>query len=226
MKRKFGKRLAALVLAAAMAFSPQMLSSAKAEDAAGEIKLELESMTRTGYSGGTSNEIRRGTQATGFSNTGFLFMQDMNAGDNVPDLWSEFTLTAPAGTYELYVTSKDNPDRGIFSYSVDGVKVGEADGYSSVTTGEFKEHYVGKFTLKSDSGVLRIAASGLNPSANKKYALAADFIRLVPSEPDLSSVIYEGENLTVSDTSNHGALNGPIPQGLEMCRRDRPGPAR
>lgn len=204
MKRFFqGKKLTSLFLSVLIAMSFPLSGSALGETA-GEVKLECESMVPVTSGGGAQYQVKNDAAYSG----GAICLIQNSAG--VTGHWMQAVAAVPAaGTYELYITTKDNPDRGIYTVTADGgaTAVGTLDLYSANTAGEFREHYIGKYTFASTTAAFTFKCTGNNAAGTGKGGMAADFMRLVPVP---SAVSYEGESLPVAETDGSGDLNGPM----------------
>ena len=102
--------------------------------------------------------------------------------EDVKDNGASFSLgEVAAGTYQVYIHTKDNTDRGIYQLSVGGTPLGgPLDMYvpeSSYTTdyGSYVEHDLG--TLTHEGGELTIDAvlTGQNENATNKYGMVVAF---------------------------------------------------
>ncbi|HWS42023.1 MAG TPA: Ig-like domain-containing protein [Pseudoflavonifractor sp.] len=104
--------------------------------------------------------------------------------------WAEFTLTAPAaGTYDIYVTTKDNRDRTAFQFSLDGTALGSpVDLFRSGAEGVYREHKIGTASLGTVPFKLRATALPKSPAGLAESLTRSgvfDFFRLVPAgEPE------------------------------------------
>lgn len=127
---------------------------------------------------GTWSEVTqyKGTGSTGHNK--FSFAQaTASSGQTVT-----FKLNVDkAGNYELYMTTKDNPDRAIFNVSVNGTLVGDpVDLYSSNSDGEFVEHKVGTAAFVAGENEVTLTLNGKNSgNTGKYYGGAFDYFRLV-----------------------------------------------
>lgn len=150
--------------------------------------------------------------------------------EEVKDNSASFSLgDVDAGTYQVYIHTKDNTDRGIYQFSVGGTSLGAPlDMYvpeSSYTTdyGSYVEHDLG--TLTHEGGALTIDAvlTGQNENATNKYGMVVDYFRLVkeggevdppePEDPDTIHMSFDGETLvgegvTMSDGWSKSGLTG------------------
>jgi hypothetical protein len=131
--------------------------------------------------------------------------------DGVGD-YIEYTVpNVPAGTYEVRMSYKGNPNRGILNLRVDGTLVGGSlDQYSSSAT--YPEHSFGTVTLTGTGNrIIRLTVIGRNTASNG-YVLSSDLFRLVPTIPQvaapelsLAGGSYTGpQNVTIT-TSTSGA---------------------
>ena len=150
--------------------------------------------------------------------------------EEVKDNSASFSLgDVDAGTYQVYIHTKDNTDRGIYQFSVGGTSLGAPlDMYvpeSSYTGsyGSYVEHDLG--TLTHEGGALTIDAvlTGQNENATNKYGMVVDYFRLVkeggevdppePEDPDTIHMSFDGETLvgegvTISDGWSKSGLTG------------------
>ena len=150
--------------------------------------------------------------------------------EEVKDNSASFSLgDVDAGTYQVYIHTKDNTDRGIYQFSVGGTSLGAPlDMYvpeSSYTGsyGSYVEHDLG--TLTHEGGALTIDAvlTGQNENATSKYGMVVDYFRLVkeggevdppePEDPDTIHMSFDGETLvgegvTMSDGWSKSGLTG------------------
>lgn len=150
--------------------------------------------------------------------------------EDVKDNSASFSLgDVDAGTYQVYIHTKDNTDRGIYQFSVGGTSLGAPlDMYvpeSSYTGsyGSYVEHDLG--TLTHEGGALTIDAvlTGQNENATSKYGMVVDYFRLVkeggevdppePEDPDTIHMSFDGETLvgegvTISDGWSKSSLTG------------------
>ena len=120
--------------------------------------------------------MRKGTGSAGHDS--FTFAQASASGGQTVS----FKLNvAKAGNYELYMTTKDNPDRAIFNVSVNDTVVGDpVDLYSSNSNGEFVEHKVGIAAFTAGENVVTMTLNGKNAgNTGGRYGGAFDFFRLV-----------------------------------------------
>ena len=176
-----------------------------------------------------------GSRTTGdaeCSGGAFYFLQASNYGmdpEGIENNSAAFSLgDVAAGTYQVYVHTKDNADRGIYRLSANGTDLGTLDMYQA------KEDYVGEYgsyvehdlgTLTHEGGELTITAAltGQNENATGKYGMVVDYFRLAkeggevdPPEPEDPGTIhmsfdkesFTGEGITMSDGWVESGLNG------------------
>ena len=145
-------------------------------------------------SGGSSsiNEYRSGA---GFDNGDFWFIQGTGG-------WVKFQISVPeSGTYQVYIGTKDNPDRGVCLFTADAGKttIGTVDVYNADTNGVFAEHEVGTYTFQDITEIdFTLKVMGNHPNASKT-GIALDYFRLVKKdgtgqeptpEPEKSQPVY------------------------------------
>lgn len=178
-----------------------------------------------------------GSRTTGdaeCSGGAFYFLQASNYGmdpEGIENNSAAFSLgDVAAGTYQVYVHTKDNADRGIYRLSANGTDLGTLDMYQA------KEDYVGEYgsyvehdlgTLTHEGGALTITAAltGQNENATGKYGMVVDYFRLAkeggevdPPEPEDPGTIhmsfdkenFTGEGITMSDGWVESGLNGSM----------------
>lgn len=91
-----------------------------------------------------------------------------------------FELTVPqSGVYNLSLTDKDNPDRGIYEAYLNDKLIATVDFYNSATNGAFVTHSLGTVTFNETTANLKLVCVGANASA-QKHALAADYLTITP----------------------------------------------
>ena len=102
-----------------------------------------------------------------------LWWRDGKPGDRL-----EVALpVAKAGTYRLVMNNTRASDYGIFQFTLDGEKLGEAiDLYSKVNTD--KQVALGTRALKAGEHVFGAEIVGANPDAVKRYMLGLDYLKL------------------------------------------------
>ena len=178
-----------------------------------------------------------GSRTTGdaeCSGGAFYFLQASNYGmdpEGIENNSAAFSLgDVAAGTYQVYVHTKDNADRGIYRLSANGTDLGTLDMYQA------KEDYVGEYgsyvehdlgTLTHEGGALTITAAltGQNENATGKYGMVVDYFRLAkeggevdPPETEDPGTIhmsfdkesFTGEGITMSDGWVESGLNGSM----------------
>lgn len=128
-------------------------------------------------SGGSSsiNEYRSGA---GFENGDFWFIQGVGG-------WVKFKISVPEpGTYQVYIGTKDNPDRGICLLTADAGKttIGTVDVYNDNPNGVFTEHEVGTYTFQNITEIdFTLKVTGNHPNA-AKTGIALDYFRLAKKD--------------------------------------------
>jgi|GEM_PF-735475 len=193
---KQAKRTLAALLTAALLLGMFPAGAANTEG----VVIEAESASPT-TSGAWGLKETRSTVDAECSGGKFFFVQNPSTPESD---WVEFTLTAPAaGTYDIYVTTKDNKDRSAFQFSLDGTNLGNpVDLFLSGATGVYREHkigtaYLGTGAFKLRATALAKSAAGLAESAARGGAF--DFFRIVPAEePEAGeTVLYQTDFSTL-----------------------------
>lgn len=111
--------------------------------------------------------------------------------------WIEYTTPEiPAGTYDVQMSYKSHPDRGILSFTLDGVTwPGSLDQYTNNPS--YPTQDWGTATFTNDSAhTIRLTCLGQNPSATG-YWLSADrffFLLVRPPDPILSGALVFSNN--------------------------------
>lgn len=150
------------------------------EEAPVETKLEGEdaAVTKAG-SWSISNPIRDDAPASGGK---FYFNQDGDPGDTLTFAWNE-TLTA--GTYRVFLITKDNKDRGIYQFTLGDQPIGTPEDFFVAETdytasyGSYVEHDLGTVSFDGGPLTLKAAVTGSSPEATGKNGIALDYVRLV-----------------------------------------------
>lgn len=190
------KRTLAALLTAAL-----LLGMIPAGAANGEgVVIEAENASPT-TSGAWGIKETRNTVDVECSGGKFFFVQTPASPESD---WAEFTLTAPAaGTYDIYVTTKDNRDRTAFQFSLDGTALGSpVDLFRSGAEGVYREHKIGTASLGTVPFKLRAAALPKSPAGLAESLTRSgvfDFFRLVPAgEPEPGpTVLYQADFSTL-----------------------------
>lgn len=197
------KRLLAALLTGALLLG--MLPAGAAEPEG--IMIEAESAAPT-FGGSWTIHEAKGTADKECSGGKFYFVQK----ESTPaDNWVEFTLEVPAaGSYDIYMTTKDNIDRTSFQFSVNDKNLGEPiDLYLPKSEyvgqyGTYREHKLGTMELNAGSFQLKAVAleksdAGIADSKNRGGVF--DFFRLVPAEPSepVAAILYESDFSTLPE---------------------------
>ena len=172
------QRWLCLLLVLCMMVSVLPVTAAGAE-ALADVIIEAESCEQTtdksSWTGGEYTKLKVANQAAGHGQ--FTFVQTMTMNRQSVS----FTLAPAAGTYEIYVTSKDNPDRAIFQFSLGGTNIGDpVDQYNANTSGVFVEHKIGTATFSGEAMQLTATLTGRNALNTTRYGGTFDYFRLVP----------------------------------------------
>lgn len=190
------KRTLAALLTAALLLGMFPAGAANTEG----VVIEAESASPT-TSGAWGLKETRSTVDAECSGGKFFFVQNPSTPESD---WAEFTLTAPAaGTYDIYVTTKDNKDRSAFQFSLDGTNLGNpVDLFLSGATGVYREHKIGTADLGTGAFKLRATALAKSAVALAESATrggAFDFFRIVPAEePEAGeTVLYQTDFSTL-----------------------------
>lgn len=177
----------ALLLAAVMLLG--MVPAGAAEEPENGIVIEAEDASPQ-FVGSWGNKDVKTTGDAECSGGKFCFVQKNSAPSGE---YVEFTAEVPAdGTYDIYVTTKDNKDRTGFQFSVNGEDVGNpVDLYLAGPDAAYREHKIGAAELKAGAFKLRAtalekSAAGLEESANRGGVF--DFFRLVPAAAEKPDV--------------------------------------
>lgn len=188
------KRTLAALLTVALLLGMLPAGAANGEEII--IEAENASPTVTGVWDGEFT-VQKGSGSSA-EHGSFTFVQTASAAGQA----IRFTLSVPErGSYELYVTTKDNPDRGIFQFSVNGTNVGEpVDLYNAAASGKFVEHKIGPAQLNAGANTVTATLAGKNSAnTNGRYGGAFDFFQLVPAgEPEPGpAVLYQADFSTL-----------------------------
>ena len=172
------QRWLCLLLVLCMMVSVLPVTAAGAE-ALADVIIEAESCEQTtdksSWTGGEYTKLKVANQAAGHGQFTFVQTRTMNRQS------VSFTLAPAAGTYEIYVTSKDNPDRAIFQFSLGGTSIGDpVDQYNANTSGVFVEHKIGTATFSGEAMQLTATLTGRNAANTTRYGGTFDYFRLVP----------------------------------------------
>ena len=172
------QRWLCLLLVLCMMVSVLPVTAAGAE-ALADVIIEAESCEQTtdksSWTGGEYTKLKVANQAAGHGQFTFVQTMAMNRQS------VSFTLAPAAGTYEIYVTSKDNPDRAIFQFSLGGTNIGDpVDQYNANTSGVFVEHKIGTATFSGEVMQLTATLTGRNAANTTRYGGTFDYFRLVP----------------------------------------------
>lgn len=209
-----------MLLAVLMVAGMLPLSVLAAEDTV--IQAENAAPNAGGNTAWTICESRTESSDTNYNGAGYYFVQ---GGASCVGNWAEFTMTAPeAGEYDLYVTTKDNKDRGIFQFSIAGSNVGEPldmyipESQYTGTWGSYLEHKIGTVTLGTEAFTLRATLTGRNSgNTGANYGAVFESFRLVPvqsQEPETPEPeTAENYLITAKDYDSLGTWTAPATDG-------------
>ncbi len=186
-----GKRLQKwLCLLLVLCMMVSMLPVIAAAEASADVIIEAEDCAQTTSGQWAEHSRQKGSSASA-EHGEFSFVQtEVFAGQSI-----SFALAPAAGTYELYVTSKDNPDRAIFQFSLGGTNIGDpVDQYNANTSGVFVEHKIGTAAFSGEAMQLTATLTGRNAANTTRYGGTFDYFRLVPvsggSQEPANKVLY------------------------------------
>lgn len=158
--------------------------------AGGPLSFEAEDLVVTGFGATTAIQFDVNNSAGEW----MALLAD-GAGDYV-----EYVLpNIPAGSYELRMTYKAHPNRGILSLSVNGVTLGSPlDQYANPPT--YPEANYGPVNFPATiNHIVRQTVMGKNAAAGA-FTLSADKFTLIPLPPRISNVTLAGSHLIVTGT--------------------------
>jgi hypothetical protein len=92
-----------------------------------------------------------------------------------------FTVNEPtAGTYDVKVSTKNFPSRGVGQLSVNGANLGKTmDQYTSNAGGIFQIYDLGNVSLSAGNSQFKFTVTGKDASSSS-YSMAFDYIQLTP----------------------------------------------
>ena len=166
----------------------------------------------------TNNGSRKPNDNSEAGNGTFLFWQtdSFKEGDTKSITFALTGLDAGA-TYDLSVTTKDNPDRAKFQFSVNRTNVGgEVDLYSATTNGEFNPHAIGSVKASADGKIVLTATlTGKNAgNTGSFYGGAFDYFTLTKTSSGESSGETGGETPENPTQLYAENFNTAMPDGL------------
>ena len=186
-----GKRLQNwLCLLLVLCMMVSMLPVIAAAETSADVIIEAEDCAQMTSGQWAEHSCQKGSSASA-EHGKFSFVQtEVFAGQSI-----RFTLQPAAGTYEIYVMSKDNPDRAIFQFSLGGTNIGDpVDQYNANTSGVFVEHKIGTATFSGEAMQLTATLTGRNAANTIRYGGTFDYFRLVPvsggSQEPANKVLY------------------------------------
>ena len=140
-----------------------------------ELIFEAENLSWSSTGSWDETSKNKGAGASGHGKFDFA-QTKTNAAQTV-----SYTLpVTAAGTYTLYLGTKDNPSRAKFKVSVNGTQIGEVDQYSSNANGEYVEHMLGTAELVAGNNTVTFTLNGKNSSnTTTYYGGTFDYFRLV-----------------------------------------------
>jgi hypothetical protein len=127
-----------------------------------------------------------------------------------PGQWIEFTTPEiPAGTYDVQMSYKSHPDRGILSFTLDGVTWPYTlDQYTNTPSYPTQDWGTVTFT-NAGTHTIRLTCVGENPSATG-YWLSSDrffFLLVQPPSPVLSNAVTFSDGVPQFSGSGFPTLN-------------------
>jgi hypothetical protein len=113
--------------------------------------------------------------------------------------WIQYTLTnIPAGTYDLQMSYKAHPDRGMLSFALDGVLwPNTLDQYANPPAYPTKDWGIVTFTNPGNHNVL-LTCVGKNPAATGYWLSVDRFILSPVNPPDISAITLSGSSVALS----------------------------
>lgn len=156
-----------------------------------EIRLEFEDM-EVQKEGGWDIFEERSSSDSDCSSGKFFFMQSYSMHKG---LSGTFQFEAPAGSFNLYVQTKDNQDRGIFQFSLNGAELGEPVDFWSEEAG-YERHDLGKVELNEGQNELNLNLKGSRLENAKIFGLVLDSLLLIPSGKIPPPIISTVERVT------------------------------
>jgi hypothetical protein len=113
--------------------------------------------------------------------------------------WIQFTLTnIPAGIYDLQMSYKAHPDRGILSFTLDGVTWPDSlDQYANPPDYPTQDWGIVTFTNTGNHTIL-LTCLGKNPSATGYWLSVDQFILTAVNPPAIDSISLAGTQITIA----------------------------
>jgi hypothetical protein len=113
---------------------------------------------------------------SGFPNGSGVIVDATQVGNSIT-----FTVNEPtAGTYDVKVSTKNFPSRGVGQLSVNGANLGKTmDQYTSNAGGIFQIYDLGNVSLSAGNSQFKFTVTGKDASSSS-YSMAFDYIQLTP----------------------------------------------
>jgi len=116
-----------------------------------------------------------------------------------PNQWIQYTLTnIPAGTYNLQMSYKAHPDRGVLSFELDGVLWPDTlDQYANPPAYPVRDWGLVTFTNAGNHNIL-LTCVGKNPAATGYWLSVDRFILSPVNPPVIGAITLSGSNVALS----------------------------